>query len=188
MTKKNTGFTLIELLVVVLIIGILAAIAVPQYQKAVEKSRAAEALLNVRALAEAVKRAQLASGALPGSFDELDITIPGTSVVSAATGVRSEIIANDNFAYYIDKNNNTLPARRKKTPSDTDWGNSDFAIAYWFGQDPRTTSAVLSPDSMVCAVKSGIEKEALYKSICKSFGAMDAKSVVISGYVHYKIN
>ena len=56
------GFTLIELLVVVLIIGILSAIALPQYTRAVEKSRMSEALAMIHSLEQAVDLHMLANG------------------------------------------------------------------------------------------------------------------------------
>ena len=84
----RSGFTLIELLVVVLIIGILAAVAVPQYQKAVLRSRFAA----LKPIAKAVKDAQEiyfeANGdyASSSKLDQLDISIPeGTDIQLSST-------------------------------------------------------------------------------------------------------
>ena len=73
------GFTLIELLVVVLIIGILAAIAVPQYQKAVAKARAVQALTGLQAIVQGQEAYYLANGEYDQSFTHLDIQMPSSS-------------------------------------------------------------------------------------------------------------
>lgn len=72
------GFTLIELLVVVLIIGILAAVALPQYQKAVLRARVADAKITLKTLVEAGDLWKLQTGntGVYPAFDELDVQIP----------------------------------------------------------------------------------------------------------------
>ena len=72
--KTNKAFTLIELLVVVLIIGILAAIAVPQYQRAVEKSRAAQLITASKALLDANRAYYLQNGKYTNKLEDLDIS------------------------------------------------------------------------------------------------------------------
>ena len=76
---NNNGFTLIELLVVVLIIGILAAVALPQYQIAVEKSRYARLKVVGESLTQAQELYLLENGKYASTLDELSLDFPKTS-------------------------------------------------------------------------------------------------------------
>ena len=99
---KNKGFTLLELLVVVLIIGILAGIALPQYQKSVEKAKLSEALLNFQTLKNAMDRYMLQNVCPDSDIHwpndiQLDIELSGGDF-------GDNIYSTKNFSYAADCN------------------------------------------------------------------------------------
>lgn len=85
MKNNKKAFTLIELLVVVLIIGVLAGVAVPQYQKSVMRARLAEAETMMRSVMPALKEYCLAQGGgrTPIDISSLSIKYPISNVAGA---------------------------------------------------------------------------------------------------------
>lgn len=111
--KKKKGFTLIEMLVVVLIIGILATIAFPSYTKAVEKSRAREAVQVLSTISLGEQREKLARYKYTNEVDKLNLAYTNFSDGSKATGSTFDgeffdytVFGEDRQAAFAQRNNN----------------------------------------------------------------------------------
>ena len=99
MNKK--AFTLIELLVVVLIIGILAAVALPQYEKAVTKSKISEAVTAIRTIANAERVYFMANNTYSEDFDQLDVSVGQTAHAARRTMSFWDIKLTEMSGHYI---------------------------------------------------------------------------------------
>ncbi|MDA8243503.1 MAG: prepilin-type N-terminal cleavage/methylation domain-containing protein [Elusimicrobia bacterium] len=138
MNRIRRGFTLIELLVVVLIIGILASIAIPQYFKVVEKSRISEAMSLVAAIKSAEERYLARGGTYSTDFKKLDITYPNMTSTAITTKFFSAAIADASDA---NGPGYTLTITRHTTNSSVAARYGTYALTCSVPTAPAVTSA-----------------------------------------------
>ncbi|MBO7605859.1 MAG: type II secretion system protein [Elusimicrobiaceae bacterium] len=77
---KKQGFSLLEILVAILVIGILASLLLPMYNKMMERSHASEGIILLRRLYDSQKNYQIARGSFADSFKDLDFEFEGKKV------------------------------------------------------------------------------------------------------------
>ena len=140
----NKAFTLIELLVVVLIVGVLAAVAVPRYQVAVEKARYTQLLTFAHDLQQAQEVYYLANGKYTNDLDKLDIKLP------------TQVLAEFDLYFYPQGSAEIMPDATKRPGMRIYYFSSTPSIGYF------------KAGKIYCNAFG--ENKAFKQKVCKAFG------------------
>lgn len=105
--NRERGFTLIELLIVIAIIGILAAIAIPNLLNAVQRAKQKRTLADMKTLAEAIEAYHVDNSVYPsaacdaGLFTDLGVTLDSASFATIAPTYVSQPPRKDGWSQFF---------------------------------------------------------------------------------------
>ena len=180
--KNNKGFTLVELLVVVLIIGILAAMALPAYFKSVERARIAEADTLLGSISQAQQRRWMKVGKYSKLYSGLDVsptaaelgtfcTKGTTSAEITENASRTNASCGNGFAIILDTtgtdlNNSKVTALRMNNTQYT------YKLSrYYQGTHVECETGTSTEDKAICAEYCGIDSMGTATKCCNNGAA-----------------
>lgn len=170
--KFAKGFTLLELLVVVLIIGILSAIALPQYRKAVLKADLSRGIALVESLYKAQQVYYLTHGDYTTDLDDLDVSIPKDDSCTKTTLSTVSYYDCDYGRVYNTKN----AVQFQNKPAKSEYANKKIAYTHQLKD-----SSGFKAGQRYCYAKPNYK---IAQDVCNSIGEPFSSD---SYWIHYEI-
>lgn len=160
MSKNKKGFTLLELLVVVVIIGILGAVALPQYMVSVERTRVAGNMSELKPIYDAALQYYSYNDEFPDSLKKLPVSLPESYTVSGTTAT-----SDDGTCSISLEASGTNPYLSMKCGR-----GSPNEYEFQFKYSINSSGTIFGADKYFVVLAGGEERKDTYEKVAKSSG------------------